>query len=147
VVRSNSLSQSFSRARPFQICGRQLIHTVLKDVSRGRTLEVLLDIYPVCCAYTTSYRLTTEGCKIRRINVDPSTRDIVRKAYEFALNHVGQDKDSGEIWSDYIQFLRSGEVCYDCLLSFSSEIRNWSSVSCSSYLTLNSSCFTTPTIP
>ncbi|KAI0301886.1 hypothetical protein B0F90DRAFT_1716130 [Multifurca ochricompacta] len=47
---------------------------------------------------------------IRRINVDPSTRDIVRKAYEFALNHVGQDKDSGEIWSDYIQFLRSGET-------------------------------------
>ncbi|KAH9978134.1 hypothetical protein BGW80DRAFT_1285995 [Lactifluus volemus] len=45
-----------------------------------------------------------------RINVDPSTRDIVRKAYEFALNHVGQDKDSGEIWSDYIQFLRSGET-------------------------------------
>jgi hypothetical protein len=59
------------------------------------------------------YHLTTEDRKIRRINVDSSTRDIVRKAYEFALNHVGQDKDSGEIWSDYIQFLRSGEVCYD----------------------------------
>jgi hypothetical protein len=74
------------------------------------------------------FRFTTKDSQIRRINVDPSTRDIVRKAYEFALNHVGQDKDSGEIWSDYIQFLRSGEVCYDCLLSFSSEIRIWSSV-------------------
>jgi hypothetical protein len=60
--------------------------------------------------------LTTKDPQIRRINVDPSTRDIVRKAYEFALNHVGQDKDSGEIWSDYIQFLRSGEVCNDRLL-------------------------------
>ena len=59
------------------------------------------------------YHLTTKDLEIRRINVDPSTRDIVRKAYEFALNHVGQDKDSGEIWSDYIQFLRSGEVCND----------------------------------
>jgi hypothetical protein len=93
------------------------------------------------------YHLTAKDpANIRRINVDPSTRDIVRKAYEFALNHVGQDKDSGEIWSDYIQFLRSGEVCYDCLLSFSSEIQKWTSVSCSSYLTLNSSCFATPTI-
>ena len=92
------------------------------------------------------FRFTTKGPQISRINVDPSTRDIVRKAYEFALNHVGQDKDSGEIWSDYIQFLRSGEVCYNCLLSFSSEIRIWSSLSCSSYLTLNSCCFTTLTV-
>ncbi|SRR5258708_4532898 len=91
-----------------------------------------------------NYRLTTKDPQISRINVDPSTRDIVRKAYEFALNHVGQDKDSGEIWSDYIQFLRSGEVCYDHPLRFSSETRNWSSVSCS-YLTLNSSYFATLT--
>ena len=34
----------------------------------------------------------------------------MRQAYEFALNRVGQDKESGEIWSDYIQFLKSGEV-------------------------------------
>jgi len=45
------------------------------------------------------------------VNSGPETRDIVRKAYEFALNHVGQDKDSGDIWMDYIQFLKSGEVC------------------------------------
>ncbi|TFK35087.1 hypothetical protein BDQ12DRAFT_706778 [Crucibulum laeve] len=47
---------------------------------------------------------------VRRLNVAPSTRDIVRKSYEFALNHVGQDKDSGEIWSEYIQFLKAGET-------------------------------------
>ncbi|KDQ53037.1 hypothetical protein JAAARDRAFT_72802 [Jaapia argillacea MUCL 33604] len=46
---------------------------------------------------------------VRRINTDPSTRDDVQRSYEFALNHVGQDKDSGEIWSDYIQFLKSRE--------------------------------------
>ena len=44
------------------------------------------------------------------MNVSPSTRDIVRKSYEFALNHVGQDKESGDIWNDYIQFLKAGEV-------------------------------------
>ncbi|KAG5637435.1 hypothetical protein H0H81_004594 [Sphagnurus paluster] len=47
---------------------------------------------------------------VRRVNTGPTTRDTVRKSYEFALNHVGQDKDSGEIWRDYIQFLRSGEA-------------------------------------
>ncbi|TDL17626.1 Suf-domain-containing protein [Rickenella mellea] len=47
---------------------------------------------------------------VRRVNSGPATRDIVRKAYEFALSHVGQDKDSGEIWSDYIAFLKSGEA-------------------------------------
>jgi len=31
-------------------------------------------------------------------------------SFEFALNHVGQDKDSGQIWSDYIQFLQAGEA-------------------------------------
>ncbi|KAA1478447.1 Suf-domain-containing protein [Dentipellis sp. KUC8613] len=47
---------------------------------------------------------------VRRMNVEPDTRDTVRKAYEFALNHGGQDKDSGDIWMDYIQFLRAGET-------------------------------------
>lgn len=44
------------------------------------------------------------------MNTGPTTRDTVRKSYDFALSHVGQDKDSGEIWMDYIQFLKSGEV-------------------------------------
>jgi cleavage stimulation factor subunit 3 len=53
----------------------------------------------------------------RRLNAGPGplTRDTVRKSYEFALNHVGQDKDSGEIWSDFIQFLKSADVCYPFL--------------------------------
>ncbi|KAF8189661.1 hypothetical protein BJ912DRAFT_966052 [Pholiota molesta] len=47
---------------------------------------------------------------VRRLNVSAAQRDNVRMSYEFALNHVGQDKDSGQIWSDYIQFLKSGEA-------------------------------------
>ncbi|KAF8631737.1 hypothetical protein AX15_002220 [Amanita polypyramis BW_CC] len=47
---------------------------------------------------------------VRRLNTSPATRDVVRKSYEFALQHVGQDKDSGQIWSDYIQFIRLGEA-------------------------------------
>ncbi|KIM42654.1 hypothetical protein M413DRAFT_444338 [Hebeloma cylindrosporum] len=48
--------------------------------------------------------------QVRRLNVTPAQRDNIRISYEFALNHVGQDKDSGQIWSDYIQFLKSGEA-------------------------------------
>lgn len=44
-------------------------------------------------------------------------RDTIRKAYEFALSHVGQDKDSGEIWMEYIAFLKSGEVSVDVTFS------------------------------
>ncbi|KAH9950118.1 Suf-domain-containing protein [Amylocystis lapponica] len=46
---------------------------------------------------------------IRRLNTGPNAREVIRKSYEFALNHVGQDKDSTEIWTDYIQFLKAGE--------------------------------------
>jgi hypothetical protein len=46
----------------------------------------------------------------RRMNIEPETRDNIRQSYEFALNRVGHDKGSGAIWSDYIQFLKSGEV-------------------------------------
>ncbi|KLO08580.1 Suf-domain-containing protein [Schizopora paradoxa] len=47
---------------------------------------------------------------VRRVNTGPATRDTVGKAYDFALNHVGQDKDSGEIWAEYLQFLKAGET-------------------------------------
>ncbi|KAK7450527.1 mRNA 3'-end-processing protein rna14 [Stygiomarasmius scandens] len=44
---------------------------------------------------------------IRRINAGSSTSVIVRKAYEFALDLVGQDRDSGDMWADYILFLNA----------------------------------------
>ncbi|KAF7342718.1 mRNA 3'-end-processing protein RNA14 [Mycena sanguinolenta] len=48
---------------------------------------------------------------VRHLNNGPSMRDTMRKAYDFALNHVGQDRDSGPIWAKYIQFLSAGEPC------------------------------------
>ncbi|KAH7919879.1 Suf-domain-containing protein [Leucogyrophana mollusca] len=46
---------------------------------------------------------------VRSVQVN-TTRDAVIKAYEFALNRIGQDQDSGDIWSDYIQYLKIGET-------------------------------------
>ncbi|KAK0673654.1 putative mRNA 3'-end-processing protein rna-14 [Cercophora samala] len=39
---------------------------------------------------------------------DGNARQVVYQAYDFALNNIGLDKDSGKIWADYIQFLKSG---------------------------------------
>ncbi|KDQ20470.1 hypothetical protein BOTBODRAFT_100538 [Botryobasidium botryosum FD-172 SS1] len=50
---------------------------------------------------------------VRRVNsnaADPNNRNTIKKSYEFALNHIGYDKDSGEIWKDYIDFLKEGEA-------------------------------------
>ncbi|EJU00881.1 Suf-domain-containing protein [Dacryopinax primogenitus] len=43
---------------------------------------------------------------IRRVNPGDAGRETVKKAYEFALGYIGFDKDSGEIWRDYLQFLK-----------------------------------------
>uniref|UniRef100_A0A0W0FHF3 mRNA 3'-end-processing protein RNA14 n=1 Tax=Moniliophthora roreri TaxID=221103 RepID=A0A0W0FHF3_MONRR len=45
-----------------------------------------------------------------RINTEPAQRDIIRKSYEFALSLVGHDKDSGDIWNDYLTLLKSGQT-------------------------------------
>lgn len=35
-------------------------------------------------------------------------RAVITSAYDFALQKIGLDKDSAQIWTDYIQFIRSG---------------------------------------
>ncbi|TBU57853.1 Suf-domain-containing protein [Dichomitus squalens] len=47
---------------------------------------------------------------IRRITTGPNAREVIRKCYDFALGHTGQDKDSYEIWQDYINFLKASET-------------------------------------
>lgn len=36
-----------------------------------------------------------------------TARTTISQAYDFVLANVGMDKDSGRIWQDYIQFIRS----------------------------------------
>lgn len=35
-------------------------------------------------------------------------RQVISSAYDLALQYVGMDKDSGNIWHDYVEFIRSG---------------------------------------
>ena len=34
----------------------------------------------------------------------------ITKSFEFALDHVGMDREAGDLWKEYIGFLRAGEV-------------------------------------
>ncbi|KAI0751807.1 hypothetical protein C8Q80DRAFT_1218415 [Daedaleopsis nitida] len=43
---------------------------------------------------------------IRRITKGPDARQIIKKCYDFATTHASQDKDSFEIWQDYLTFLK-----------------------------------------
>ena len=50
---------------------------------------------------------------IRRYNnvttdVSGSARNLIYQAYDLALTNIGIDKDSGKIWQDFIQFIKSG---------------------------------------
>jgi cleavage stimulation factor subunit 3 len=50
---------------------------------------------------------------VRRTNSatnDPQTREVVKKAYEFALLHIGNDRAAGDIWREYIDFVKAGEA-------------------------------------
>lgn len=50
---------------------------------------------------------------IRRLNnltTDTSgqARQTIHQAYDLALHQVGLDKESGKLWQDYVQFIKSG---------------------------------------
>ena len=41
------------------------------------------------------------------VTTDGNARRIIYQAYDLALEHVGIDRDSGDLWQDYIQFIKS----------------------------------------
>lgn len=44
------------------------------------------------------------------LNNDPNgeARRILSMSYDFVIGSVGIDRDSGQLWKDYIQFIKSG---------------------------------------
>ncbi|KAI9209457.1 uncharacterized protein BJ171DRAFT_487077 [Polychytrium aggregatum] len=49
---------------------------------------------------------------VTNVSVEKRTenRATITKAYEFVLQNIGIDKESGSIWSDYLNFIKSGET-------------------------------------
>ncbi|CAG8442158.1 2693_t:CDS:10, partial [Ambispora gerdemannii] len=42
--------------------------------------------------------------------ISPAARKIIESAYEFVLNHVGMDMAAGNLWGDYLFFLKNTET-------------------------------------
>lgn len=44
------------------------------------------------------------------LNNDPSgqARRTITQSYEFVIDNIGVDRDSGNIWQDYVQFVKNG---------------------------------------
>ncbi|KAL1884169.1 hypothetical protein VTK73DRAFT_6838 [Phialemonium thermophilum] len=70
-------------------------------------------IFGMCLMGTPNVNLWTKYLDYirRRNDLSDSTghaRQVVAQAYEFVIDNIGLDKDSGKIWADYIQFIKFG---------------------------------------
>jgi cleavage stimulation factor subunit 3 len=70
-------------------------------------------IFGMCLMSTPNVGLWTKYLDYirRRNDLNDSTgqaRQVVAQAYEFVIDNIGCDKDSGKIWAEYIQFIKFG---------------------------------------
>jgi len=70
-------------------------------------------IFGKCLMNTKNVNLWTKYLDYirRRNDLNDSTgqaRTTVSQAYEFVIDNIGLDKDSGKIWAEYIQFIKFG---------------------------------------
>ncbi|KAI1412802.1 hypothetical protein F5Y13DRAFT_179947 [Hypoxylon sp. FL1857] len=79
-----------------------LDNTVEAESIFTRTLRAIPDVQLWTC-YLNYIR--------RRNDLNDPTgraRQTVSQSYEFVLNNIGQDREAGSIWQDYIQFIKTG---------------------------------------
>jgi cleavage stimulation factor subunit 3 len=70
-------------------------------------------LFGLCLINTPNVNLWTKYLDYirRRNDLNDSTgqaRQIVAQSYEFVIDNIGCDKDSGKIWTEYIQFIKFG---------------------------------------
>ncbi|EPX74799.1 mRNA cleavage and polyadenylation specificity factor complex subunit Rna14 [Schizosaccharomyces octosporus yFS286] len=96
--------------RPFPYVPRVWVDYINAELAFNdfRAVEVL---FSRCLVKVLSVDLWTLYLSyVRRINPEGEgqSRSTITQAYEFSLNTIGMDLQSGPIWSDFIDFLRSG---------------------------------------
>lgn len=70
-------------------------------------------LFGMCLLNTPNVNLWTKYLDYirRRNDLNDSTghaRQVVAQSYEFVIDNIGCDKDSGKIWAEYIQFIKFG---------------------------------------
>ncbi|EPY50921.1 mRNA cleavage and polyadenylation specificity factor complex subunit Rna14 [Schizosaccharomyces cryophilus OY26] len=96
--------------RPFPYVPRVWVDYINAELAFNdfRAVEVL---FSRCLVKVLSVDLWTLYLSyVRRINPEGEgqSRSTITQAYEFSINTIGMDLQSGPIWSDFIDFLRSG---------------------------------------
>lgn len=91
-------------------CNLELAHNLFDRVEA---------LFGRCCRTSTSVDLWRFYLDyIRRVNpIDSANmeaakaaRSVIGAAFDFALSHVGHDRRTGEIWTEYLMFLREAPV-------------------------------------
>lgn len=74
--------------------------------SAGITTAADVSIWAAYLHYIRRQNPLTEGSANAA-----DVRSTITEAYEFALRECGFDRESGDIWDEYIKFVASGPVC------------------------------------
>ena len=78
-----------------------------KSASSVEVFKVYLGYIRYVDIMSASPTLRSMNALIRRIKRE---REVVQQCYQFSLENAGQDKDSYEIWQEFINHLKAGEV-------------------------------------
>lgn len=82
---------------------------------KERDDETVQAIFSRClleCKFLDLWHLYLDYIRTVHGEGDESGAKAIREAYEFAVEHVGQDPRSGQLWTDYINFLRRVRADY-----------------------------------
>ncbi|KAJ7153699.1 hypothetical protein C8R46DRAFT_1227997 [Mycena filopes] len=101
-----ALLEQYPNTAPVQIAYLKLFATAATTLPVQELINRFLPLSPSfeLWAFYLGY--------IRRTNPPslPSSRDNVRRAYEFSVTRIGHDPQSGPMWAEYLRFLHTGEV-------------------------------------
>ncbi|SGY68797.1 BQ5605_C004g02920 [Microbotryum silenes-dioicae] len=102
----------------YHVQARQWISYCDLELSHG-LFDHVQDIFIRCLRPSTSIQLWKFYLDfVRRRNpIDlaqpeaaKQARATIAKSFEFALQHVGQDREAGGLWTEYLEFLKEGSV-------------------------------------
>ena len=108
VVCWNCLSQPLLKPRTVPVLCQSTIQEIPENFTLSWSLEVLSHLCQEIMTLQQGFWCNIEI--YRCVNTFPSSHEAVSQAYKFVFNCIGQDKDSSEIWYDYIQFIKAGKV-------------------------------------
>eukprot|EP00126_Sphaerothecum_destruens_P015061 Sdes_comp8966_c0_seq1m384 len=117
IEEARPIYESFFQTFPFS--GRYLSHYVqheMKYKNYDRAEEIFktnlreclnVEFWKSYLNYIVVSKRPTGRLQEQTLEIRLEYRNVVTKAYEFVLSHIGMDINSSSIWRDYVDFLKS----------------------------------------